>query len=245
MGVIGLLLLAAGVGAADAGERFRAAGEQALAGDHLKAIALYGELQDAGVVSASLYWNWAQAAAARGAAGEALWACLRARELSPGDRAIARQIEELRQSLNLDPAELAPQPLAAVGRQSRRFHLDLAAVVLLAVSLTAHIAARFAATSRRAPALAWTALALSLLATAAPLVAAMSGRSGVVVRRGASLWDAASPSASAIGLLREGEVVPILQETGDYVRIEDSSGARGWARTEDVRVVERAPRPRN
>jgi hypothetical protein len=58
--------------------------------------------------SASLYWNWAQAAARRGNVGEALWALLRARELDPGDRAVARDIERLRESASLDRASWRP-----------------------------------------------------------------------------------------------------------------------------------------
>jgi hypothetical protein len=34
-------------------------------------------------------------------------------------------------------------------------------------------------------------------------------------------------------------VVPILDDSGGYVRLEDSSGARGWALREDVRPLDR------
>ena len=57
------------------------------------------------------------------------------------------------------------------------------------------------------------------------------------VHRGTPLLEAASPTAEPVGTLREGEVVPILQRSGGYVRIEDSSGARGWARAEQVRPI--------
>ena len=65
-------------------ERFREAGEKARTGDTPKALAIYRDLAASGVESAALYWNWAQAAEARGAMGEALWALLRAREIAPG-----------------------------------------------------------------------------------------------------------------------------------------------------------------
>ncbi len=137
---LGLLAaaLASPLLAAPAAERFRQANDLVRSGDYPKATAVYGELAASGQESASLYWNWAQAATARGASGEALWALLRARELDPGDRAVARDVERLRESLNLDPAEIAPEPLAAAGRASRRFHLDLVALGLLVLSLGAH-----------------------------------------------------------------------------------------------------------
>jgi hypothetical protein len=141
---VGLVGLAAVSGASSLEARFRAANELARAGDYPKAIAGFGEVAAAGGESASLYWNWAQAAAARGATGEALWALLRAREIDPGDRAVGREIDRLREALNLDPAETAPEPLAAVGRAVRRFHLDLLAAGLLAGSLLFHLLARLA-----------------------------------------------------------------------------------------------------
>jgi hypothetical protein len=227
-------LLASPAAAQTPAERFREAGEKARTGDTPKALAIYRDLAASGVESASLYWNWAQAAEARGAMGEALWALLRAREIAPGDRAVSREIERLREGANLDPAELSPDPLAAVGRLSRRFRLDLAACALLLLSLAAHALLRWKGRAPRTAALAWTALVLGLAVAAVPAAAWYARATGVVVRRGAPLLDAASPTAEAVGTLREGEVVPILETSASYARVEDSSGVRGWALREDV-----------
>ena len=175
--------------------------------------------------------------------GEALWALLRARELDPADRAVAREIERLRESANLDRAELAPDPLASLARASRRFRLDRVAVLLLAMSLAAHVGIKLRS-ARLAP-LAWTTLALGLAFAAVPAAGALARPTGAVVRRGAPLFDAASPTAETVGALREGEVLPILETSGGYVRVEDSSGARGWALATDVRPLTQAPRPRS
>jgi Bacterial SH3 domain len=222
-------------------QRFRAANELARAGDYPKAIGAWAELAASGHESASLYWNWAQAAAARGAHGEALWALLRARELDPGDRAVARDIERVRESLNLDPAEIAPEPLVAVGRLARRFRLDLLALVLVAFSLLAHLLVRLVRDARWAAPLAWTTALVGILAAAPPIAAAFARPTGVVVHRGAALFDAASPAAEATGTLREGEVVPVLEASGAWLRVEDNAGARGWARTADVRRLDVPP----
>jgi tetratricopeptide (TPR) repeat protein len=233
--------LAALLQAAPADDRFREANELARAGDYPKAIALYGELAASGEESASLYWNWAQAATARGARGEALWALLRARELDPGDRAVVRDVERLRESLNLDPAEMAPEPLAAIGRIARRYRLGLAALVLIALSLLGHGLARVRPGLRWPGGAAWVALVAGLLAATVPLAASFARPTAVVVRRGAPLLDAASPAAEATGSLREGEVVPILEASGDWVRVEDNAGARGWAHTADARRLDAPP----
>ena len=243
--LLALAALAAGTaGARDAGDpvrSFREAGEAVRGGDFPRAEALYRELAASGAESASLYWNWAQAASARGATGEALWALLRGREVEPGDAAVRREIERLREAANLDPAEIAPEPLAAVARASRRFHLGLGALAALGLSVAFHAAARLTSAHRLAG-LAWTAGILGLLLAAAPLLASLARPTGVVLRRGAPLLESASPTAEPVGALREGEVVPILAESGGYVRVEDSSGARGWAAAADVSRLDRPPR---
>jgi hypothetical protein len=244
---LGLALLALAVAglalAAPADGRFREANDLARAGDYPKAIALYGGLATSGQESASLYWNWAQAAIARGAQGEALWALLRARELDPGDRAVVRDVERLREALNLDPAEIAPEPLAAAGRVARRFRLDLVALALLALSLVAHGLVRVRSGLRAAGPLAWAALVLGLLAAAVPVAASFARPTATIVRRGAPLLDAASPTAEPTGSLREGEVVPVLEASGAWLRVEDNAGARGWAHVADARRLDAPPVP--
>jgi Bacterial SH3 domain len=239
--VAAVAALPAGAWAATPDQRFREANELARGGDYPRAIAAYRELAATGHESASLYWNWAQAASSRGAPGEALWALLRARELDPGDRAVRRDISKLRESLNLDPAEIAPEPLVAAARLARRFRLDLLALGLLAMSLGAHALARLRPGSQRWAQVAWLALALGLVASAGPAVGALARPTGAVVRRNAPLLDAASPTAEAIGTLREGEVVPILETSGAWLRVEDASGARGWAHHSDVQRIDRPP----
>lgn len=241
---LALLALVAGTSIAlaqEAGDaRFRDANGLARSGDYPKAIAAYAELGAGGTESASLYWNWAQAARARGAAGEALWALLRARELEPGDPALPRVIEEVRAELSLDAAELSPEPLAAVARFARRFALGALAAALAVASLLVHAAARLWR-APRARIVAWATAGLAVVGAAPPLAGAFARPLGVVVHRGAPLLPAASPTADAAGALREGEVVPLLDRSGAYVRIEDSSGARGWALGEDVRSLDTPP----
>jgi hypothetical protein len=224
-----------------AADRFREAGELLRQGDGVKAAAIYRDLAGSGAESGSLYWNWAQAASSRGETGEALWAALRARELEPADRALPREIQRLRESANLDPAEIAPEPLAVLGRVGRRFRLDLLATALAALSVLAHVLARRLPGARWPARTAWVTFALAVAAAIAPVAALATHPTGVVVRRDAPLLDGASPTAATIGSLRLGEAVPIDEETPGYLRVEDSSGARGWARRDDVWPLDRPP----
>ncbi len=248
LAVVALVLLAgyaplAGSPADDPGERFRTAGDLLKSGDAPKAIAAYRALAAEGHESASLCWNWAQAASARGDRGEALWALLRAREVDPGDAAVLREIETTRRALSLDPAELAPDPLAPLSRVARRFHLGLLALALAGLSLVLHALWRAAPTSRWPGTAAWVCLTCALVAAAVPLAGAASRPAAVVVGRAPRLLDAASPAGRVLTTLREGEVVPVLEDGGGYLRVEDSSGARGWASAADVRRLDRPPQP--
>ena len=224
-------------------QRFREAADLARSGDYPKALAAYRELAGSGQESASLYWNWAQTAAARGAQGEALWALLRARELSPGDGAVAREIARVREGLNLDPAEIAPEPLAGLERVSRRLGLGALGLGLAVLSLALHLLARLVPTRRWPLAAAAASLTLGLLLAALPLLASRARPTAVVVRRGAPLLDSTSATAQPLAALREGEVVPILEESQGFLRIEDSSGARGWTAVEDLGRLARPPQP--
>ncbi len=229
------------VGEDTAAAAFRRATALLQAGDLAAAQRIYAELAAGGHESPSLYWNWAQAAQRRGAPGEAMWALLRARELDPADRAVRREIERLRELCGLDPAELDPQPLASLVRWGRRLHLDAVAVALAVLSVLFHALARWRSTWRWPVRAAWAAGAAALLAAAAPLAAALIRPTAVVVRRGAPLADAASATATTVATLREGEVVPVLEVSAAALRVQDSAGARGWARTSDVWRLDRPP----
>jgi len=218
-------------------ERFREASTQARAGDYPKAIELLQGLASDGHGSASLYWNWSRFAEARGERGEALWGLASARELEPWDGAVSRELERLRESANLDPAELSPDPRTALARHARALHLEWVALLCLLAGLGLRAATRFATFARWPGPAATLTTALGLVLLALTLVAQSARPLAVVVARGATLLDSASPSAAPLGTLRESEVVPILERTGDYLRIEDSAGARGWAHVDEVRPL--------
>ena len=153
---------------------------------------------------------------------------------------MAREVERARQAANLDPAEIAPEPLAALGRWCRRLHLGLLALALAAASVALHACGRLLPRGHRwRVASVWT-LAAAIVLGALPLLAALARPTAVVVRRGAPLLEGASPTAAAVGSLREGEVVPVLDDGGAFLHVEDSSGARGWAHASDVRRLDRA-----
>jgi hypothetical protein len=244
VGLAGWLAAAAAAPAsAQTADRFQEANRLVRSGDYPKGIGIYQELASSGQEGASLYWNWAQASAARGEAGAAMWALLRGRALDPGDAALGREIERIRQAANLDPAEIAPEPLSVLARVGRRFRIGLLALLLAGLSVVSHLAARAMPGSRWPVPAAWVSLSLAVVLALVPLGGALARPEAVVVHRGAPLLASASPSAEVLGTLREAEVLPILEQSGDYLRVQDSSGARGWALASEVWPLDRPPRP--
>ena len=210
---------------------FRRGNEHAARSRWDEATVEYARLAQDGVKAPSLYWNWAQAASASGRKGEALWALMRGRELAPGDASMIREVERLRGELGLDPSEVSLGFLGDLRMLARRFRFDVLTIAAFLLSL-------FAVMGRRPRAsLSLGALRLGLL-LALPFVAG-SWREprGVVVQKDAPLMDIARNDAVALANLREGEVVPLLGEEGEYVRIQDASGARGFAHKSDVRRI--------
>ena len=179
----------------------------------------------------SLYWNWAQAASASGRKGEALWALMRGRELTPGDRGMIREGERLRGELGLDPSEVSLGFLGDLRILARRFRFDALALVAFLISLITAVGKK----SRSS--LSLGALLAGLLFGAPFVAGSWREPRGVVVQKDAPLMDAARNDAVALANLREGEVVPLLGEEGEYVKIQDASGARGFAHKDDVRRI--------
>ena len=210
---------------------FRRGNENAARSRWDDAIVDYGKLAARGVRAPSLYWNWGQAASASGRKGEALWALLRARDLTPTDTSMIREAERLRGELGLDPSEVSQGILGDLRLLARRFRFDGFAIAAFLFSL-----AVLQGKKPRATLSLW-ALLLGILLAAPSFLGPWREPRGVVVRKDAPLLDVARPEGVALASLREGEVVPLLGEEGDYVRIQDASGARGFAHKGDVRKV--------
>ena len=210
---------------------FRRGNEHAAQSRWDEAILEYGRLEKERVRAPSLYWNWAQAAAASGRKGEALWALLRGQELTPRDNSMNREIERLRGELGLDPSEVSLGLLGDARSLARRFRFDVIAMSLFLLSVFGFASK----TPRRV--ITQGGFVAGLLLALPSFAGPWTEPRGVVVQKNAPLLDVARNDALALANLREGEVVPILAEEGDYVRIQDASGARGFALKADVRRI--------
>jgi hypothetical protein len=210
---------------------FRRGNENATRSRWDEAMVEYGRLAARGARAPSLYWNWAQAASASGKKGEALWALMRARELAPADGAMIREVERLRGELGLDPSEVSLGFLGDLRMMARRFRFDGLAIVAFLVS-TIVVMARKKNTS-----LSLGSFVLGVLLAAPFFAGSWREPRAVVAQKDAPLLDAARNDALALANLREGEVVPLLGREGEYVRIQDASGARGFAHQNDVRAI--------
>lgn len=215
----------------DAATVFRKGNDAAAHSRWDEAVSEYARLSQAKVQAPSLYWNWAQAALGRGRKGEAMWALMRARDLAPQDATVMREVERLRAEMGLDPSEISLGFLGDARLIAQRFRFDAISIVLFLASLGAALVKN----PRRL--LSTSCFAAGLLAGLPLFAGAWREPRGVVVQKDAPLVDAPKTEAIALSNLREGEVVPLLGEEGEYVRIQDASGARGFAHKADVRMI--------
>lgn len=212
---------------------FRRGNESAARSRWDDAISEYSRLERAGLRAPSVYWNWAQAAAASGKRGEAVWALLRAQELTPRDASMVRELERLRGELGLDPSEISLGFLGEGRRLARRFRFDGLAVATFLLSILS-LGGKKPKTS-----LSLVSFIAGLILIAPLLAGGWREARAVVVHKDAPLMDIPRNDAVALANLREGEVLPILGDEGEYVRIQDASGARGFAHKSDVRPLGR------
>jgi hypothetical protein len=210
---------------------FRRGNENAARSRWDDAMVEYGRLAAQGVRAPSLYWNWAQAAAASGKKGEALWALMRARELAPTDPAMIREVERFRGELGLDPSEVSLGFLGDLRMFARRFRFDGLAIAALLLSTFVAMG------KKKNTSLSLGSFALGILLAAPFFAGSWREPRAVVAQKDAPLLDAPRNDALALSNLREGEVVPLLGQDGEYVRIQDASGARGFAHRNDVRAI--------
>ena len=213
-------------------DQFRRANENAANGRLQDALLEYARIEQAGVRAPALYWNWAQVATATGRQGEALWALLRAGQLLPSDPSVQRETERVRQELGLDPAEASLGLLGDLDLLSRRGRFDLMALACVCLSLALLARKRPAGIS---PFLVFAGLLLLL-----PFgLGRWRDPRGVVIQKEAPLLDSPRIDAVTLAHLREGEAMPILGEEGEYLKVQDASGARGFALKSDVRKIGR------
>jgi hypothetical protein len=210
---------------------FRRANENAARSQWDEALAAYAQLEKTGSRAPSLYWNWAQTAAAGGRKGEALWALIRARDLHPADSSLNREIDGLRGELGLDPSETSLGLLGDLRVSARRFRLDIVAAVMFFVSIGALIG------RKPRPGISRAAFAAGALFALPFLLGVWRETRGVIIQKDAPLLDIPRNDAIALANLREGEAVPLLGDEGDYLKIQDASGARGFAHKSDVRKI--------
>ena len=227
-----LVTLLAATARADVPSAFREANEKAAHGQWQESLEGYRTLGQQGVHAPSLYWNWAQTASASGRKGEALWAYLATRYLSPRDQGVAREVERLRAELGLDPSEISLGLEGDARLLARRLRFDVLAVAALILSIFVLFI------PRPRPVASVVLLVAGLLLLGPYHFGAWRQSRAVIVQKDAPLLDAPRDEAVALTNLREGEVVPILDEAGDFVKIQDASGARGFAHRDDVRKLE-------
>jgi tetratricopeptide (TPR) repeat protein len=228
---------------AAAAAAFREGTERYLAGDFEGAARRYQDAAGAGLDGPALRYDLGNAWFRAGRPGKAAASWERALRLDPGDEEARANLETARRSFSARLPWARPEPLAE--RIAARVP-DLGAALAFALPwllLWGALAARLRASGSRRAALSLAAWAAGLLALCGGLLVAARARElraprAVVVSPGASLHEAPAPDPRGALDLPEGAPLRALGAQGDWLRVRLPGGLEGWARREDVEVIQ-------
>lgn len=217
-------------------------------GEFAEAVALYEDLQVAGVADADVEHNAALASASLGEFGRARLHFERARRLRPRDPAIeaglGRVLDRLSQRAR-GTAGLA-RDRSVVETYGRQLSENAWARLVVIANLLWFFALAVAVFSKRETlrTAAWISAALAALLTGAAGLG-LAGRVGFFERGRVAISLAASPlrttpSASEAGAARmlEGDLVSKIETFGAFARVRTASGAEGWVERRHVVAID-------
>jgi len=242
LALLATLILVAGVWAATAPRSDRGPffeGNQAYSqGRYQDAIAHYREAAESEGVSASLLFNLANAYQQQGNTGQAILNYERALALDPGDADIQANLERLRKDVGLY-SEAAPIWLRFFETLSLNSWTLLASGAFFAVGLLFLLRGVLPFLRKQGKAekpLAFlpfrTVISLLLVVMAVSITGVWAQfqnvNRAVVTQPDARLLISPFESAESIAPIKEGRVVEILKDFGDFSYVREANGQTGW-----------------
>lgn len=227
--VLLLLLLSAlpRTGTAVTPQLFDQAGAAYSTGEFDRAAELYEELiADIGYTPNILY-NLANSYAGAGKTGAAILNYERAARLAPGDSDILGNLHSIKNNQGLFEPEPTPlERLASLAGMNQWLVTGLTAfgvgATLLLLALPFHIAKRI-----QAPVLA-TCTVLLVLSWFCATLHYRGWQAFIVMEPDTRLTISPFAGASSVGEIKEGSTVFALERHGNFIRMRDESGRKGW-----------------
>ncbi len=247
--VVALLSLcaAANASAAEAGSLWDEASAQYTAGDYVQALATYKAIEDMGLVSPDLYYNIANCWFKTGDNPHAILYYERCLKMDPSHGDALHNVAVARE-FTLDKIDEIPQFVLVtwIGKAEYLLPADGWAVVALCLmALTAALMLGFKyfrlESGRRASfTLACVMFALAIGATAFSLDekgAALRQDGAVILQPVATVRSSPGDAGKSIFVLHEGTTVKVLDNLGQWLKIELSDGRQGWIEAESLDFI--------
>lgn len=230
---------------------FRQANQAYYHGDYAAAVQGYRLLVDSGIDDPDVSFNLATAHAQRGEYGRAIRWYEHALRLAPGDDEAEKSLAEVRRALGRRQAEAhgeaivqtKPDFAESIVRPIAESTLAWLLLVLDFLFFGLLIARRYvhAESGRLGLGIAIPLVGVLLLLSVGGLAVKSGtfreGEPAVVLVDDASLREGPDPRAQLRGHAVEGEPARIVDQTGDWVRVELSGGRTGWASSGEVGAI--------
>lgn len=240
-------LLSAGIAANAENKLWTEANDAYSMGQYESALNSYRQIEDAGYQSYKLFYNMGNAYYKLGQNGKAILYYEKALKLDPAG-ADAKNNLQIARLQTLDKIEVVPEFVVSTWIKDVRNLMSsnswaYFAVALLAVVVVLMLLFKFAPTSGQRKLSFVLACVAFLLAVFAVLFAAglranaNSEDEAVVMVPVSNIKSAPNSTGNNLFILHEGSKVQIIEEAGQWCRIEISDGRQGWMQKGDIEVI--------
>ncbi|MBQ0086810.1 MAG: BatD family protein [Bacteroidales bacterium] len=245
--VAALLLLALPASATGTGEIWNQANEAYAAGNWQQALDAYSEIEEAGYESADLCFNMGNAYFKMGDNAHAILYYEKALKLDPGHSDATNNLAVANQ-FTLDKIEAVPEFILASKVRNVGYifsadgwaFLSLGLVALCALLLLVFKMAHIGRTRKTAFILAAVALLFAITSFIFSISlknSAVEAECAIVVTPVSSVKSSPSNGGNAIFVLHEGTKVKLLDQVGEWTRIEIADGRQGWLSTSTLENI--------
>ena len=244
------LLLGISAGAAAQGDPdslWRQANEAFAAGQMEEALASYTAIEDQNLQSADLYYNIGNTYYKLGDNPHAILYFERAVKLDPSHKDARNNLEIVSQ-MTLDKIDKVPEFVLMTWTKNLMQSMPADGWAWLTLALAAAVAALMLvfkrADSVAARKISFIAACLAFVLAAVSFIFSISGRKAVSTVDSAIVMEPVSPvksspseAGNSIFVLHEGTKVKLVDEVGEWSRIELSDGRQGWIRNSTIEGI--------
>ena len=216
-------------------------------GEYAKALDIYAHIEKDGYVSARLWYNMGNACYKLQEDGKAILYYERALKLDPANADVKHNLEIARLKI-LDKIESVPEFILATWIKELRNTMSSdkwawTGILLFMMVALSFLAFRYAPRTAQRK-LAFVAVCLFLLLTLASFLFSLNlknnverAESAIVLVPVSNVKSAPNSTGGNLFILHEGTKVDIIENVGQWSRVELSDGRQGWMLSKDFEII--------